>query len=244
MKMNNKKQNSKGNFFTRKQFELLIVCITTGFIIGYSYNQAKDNRQTSAIKSELFEQEDSYREELIEQQERNKELTEEANMLQDKIRHYEKKFASNEKDSKKLVQEAEDLRLLLGDLNSEGKGIRITLQDGDYDPKSANPNDYIVHESHVFKLLNELKISGAQAIAINGQRVMANSYIRCNGPVITIDGKQHPAPFVIEAIGDSGTLRASLNLSGGVVDQLLNDNIVVSLEENQKLMMPNVKVES
>ncbi|MFJ5765273.1 DUF881 domain-containing protein [Lysinibacillus sp. NPDC093210] len=242
--MNNKKQNSKGNFFTRKQFELLIVCITTGFIIGYSYNQAKDNRQTSSIKSELFEQEDTYREELIEQQERNKELKEEANKLQEKIRNYEKEFASNEKDSKQLVQEAEDLRLLLGDLSSEGKGIRITLQDGDYDPKSVNPNDYIVHESHVFKLLNELKISGAQAIAINGQRVLANSYIRCNGPVITIDGKQHPAPFVIEAIGDSTTLRASLNLSGGVVDQLLNDNIVVSLEENQKLTMPNVKVES
>ncbi|MEK8196821.1 DUF881 domain-containing protein [Lysinibacillus sp. FSL M8-0134] len=241
--MNNKK-NSKGNFFTRKQFELLIVCVTTGFIIGYSYNQAKDNREAGAIDSELFEQEDSYREELITQQERNKELTEELNTLQEQIRKYEKSFASNEKDYKKLVEQAEDLRLLLGELKSEGKGIRITLQDGDYDPKSFNPNDYIVHESHVFKLMNELKISGAQAIAINGQRVMANSYIRCNGPVITIDGTQHPAPFVIEAVGDSETLMASLNLSGGVVDQLLNDNIVVSLEENQKLTMPKVKVES
>ncbi len=241
--MNNKK-NSKGNFFTRKQFELLIVCVTTGFIIGYSYNQAKDNREAGTIDSELFEQEDSYREELITQQERNKELTEELNTLQEQIRKYEKSFASNEKDYKKLVEQAEDLRLLLGELKSEGKGIRITLQDGDYDPKSLNPNDYIVHESHVFKLMNELKISGAQAIAINGQRVMANSYIRCNGPVITIDGTQHPAPFVIEAVGDSETLMASLNLSGGVVDQLLNDNIVVSLEENQKLTMPKVKVES
>ncbi|QDQ01616.1 DUF881 domain-containing protein [Lysinibacillus fusiformis] len=242
--MNNKKPNSKGNFFSRKQFELLIVCVTTGFIIGYSYNQAKDNRESGAIDSQLFEQEDSYREELIEQQERNKELTEEASALQEKIRKYEKQFASSEKDYQQLVEQAEDLRLLLGDLNAEGKGLRITLQDGDYDPKSVNPNDYIVHESHIFKLLNELKISGAQAIAINGQRIMANSYIRCNGPVITIDGKQHPAPFVIEAVGDSATLSASLNLSGGVVDQLVNDNIVVSLEGNQKLTMPNVKIES
>jgi len=236
--------NSKGSFFTRKQFELLIVCVTTGFIIGYSYNQAKDNREAGTINSELFEQEDSYREELITQQERNKELTEELNSLQEQIRKYEKSFASDEKDYKKLVEQAEDLRLLLGELKSDGKGIRITLQDGDYDPKSLNPNDYIVHESHVFKLLNELKISGAQAIAINGQRVMANSYIRCNGPVITIDGTQHPAPFVIEAVGDSDTLMASLNLNGGVVDQLLNGNIVVSLEEHQKLTMPRVKVES
>lgn len=222
----------------------MIVCVTTGFIIGYSYNQAKDNREAGTISSELFEQEDSYREELITQQERNKELTEELNSLQEQIRKYEKSFASDEKDYKKLVEQAEDLRLLLGELKSDGKGIRITLQDGDYDPKSLNPNDYIVHESHVFKLLNELKISGAQAIAINGQRVLANSYIRCNGPVITIDGTQHPAPFVIEAVGDSDTLMASLNLNGGVVDQLLNDNIVVSLEEHQKLTMPRVKVES
>ena len=241
--MNNKK-NSKGSFFSRKQFELLIVCVTTGFIIGYSYNQAKDNREAGTINSELYEQEDSYREELITQQERNKELTEELNSLQEQIRKYEKSFASDEKDYKKLVEQAEDLRLLLGELKSDGKGIRITLQDGDYDPKSLNPNDYIVHESHVFKLLNELKISGAQAIAINGQRVLANSYIRCNGPVITIDGTQHPAPFVREAVGDSDTLMASLNLNGGVVDQLLNDNIVVSLEEHQKLTMPRVKVES
>ncbi|MFJ7730543.1 DUF881 domain-containing protein [Lysinibacillus sp. NPDC097231] len=242
--MNNKGMNSKGNFFSRKQFQLLIVCVTMGFIVGYSYNQAKDNRDASSINSKLFEQEDSYREELIAQQERNKELSEEANALQEKIRKYEKSFVAGEKNYKNLVEEAEDLRLLLGDINAEGKGIRLTLQDGDYDPKSANPNEYIVHESHVFKLLNELKISGAQAIAINGQRVLANSYIRCNGPVITIDGKQHPAPFVIEAVGNSTTLAASLNLNGGVVDQLLNDNIVVSLEENQKLTMPSVKVES
>ncbi|WP_341301851.1 DUF881 domain-containing protein [Lysinibacillus sp. FSL H8-0500] len=241
--MNNKK-NSKGSFFTRRQFELLIVCITTGFIIGYSYNQAQDKREAGTIDSELFEQEESYREELITQQERNKELSEELNSLQEQIRKYEKSFVADEKAYQKLVEQAEDLRLLLGELKGEGKGVRITLQDGDYDPKSFNPNEYIVHESHIFKLLNELKISGAQAIAINGQRVMATSYIRCNGPVITIDGTQHPAPFVIEAIGDAKTLLASLNLNGGVVDQLLNDNIVVSLEESQKLTMPKAKVES
>ncbi len=55
-----------------------------GFIIGYSYNQAKDNRNAGSIDSELFEQEDSYREELITQQERNKVLAEEANSLQEK----------------------------------------------------------------------------------------------------------------------------------------------------------------
>ena len=241
--MNNNK-TSQGNFFPRRQFELLIVCITTGFIIGYSYNQAKDDKMSSSLNSQLFAQEDSYREELIDQQERNRELSQVSSRLQDEIREYEKKFASNENEYEQLVEEAEDLRLLLGDVTGEGRGIRVTLQDGEYDPTSVNPNDYIVHESHVFKVLNELKISGAQAIAINGQRLMANSFIQCNGPVITIDGKHHPAPFVIEAVGDSATLSASLNLKGGVMNQLLNENIVVTLEENQQLVMSKVKVES
>ena len=241
--MNNKK-NNKGNFLSRKQFELLIVCMTTGFIIGYSYNQAKDSNMSSTINSQLFSQEYSYREDLIAQQERNKELAKESNQLQEQIRAYEKKFASNENDYEQLVEAAEDLRLLLGDVPGEGKGIRITLQDGEYDRASVNPNDYIVHESHVFKVLNELKISGAQAISINGQRLMANSFIQCNGPVITVDGKHHPAPFVIEAVGDSTTLSASLNLKGGVIHQLLNENIVVTLEENQKLVMSKVNEEN
>ena len=80
----------------------------------------------------------------------------------------------------------------------------MTLKDADYDPIEQNPNDYIVHESHIFRVVNELRISGAQGIAINGQRITSNSYIKCTGPVITIDGRTFPAPFVIEAIGDIG----------------------------------------
>lgn len=118
--------------------------------------------------------------------------------------------------------------------------MTVTLQDAEYDPKSVNPNDYIVHESHVFKVLNELKISGAQAIAINGHRLKANSYIKCNGPVITIDDDQFPAPFVIEAVGDPKVLSAGLTLAGGVYDQLIDDNIIVTIDGSKQLVMPAV----
>ena len=77
--------------------------------------------------------------------------------------------SNSEAEYKELVKQAEDLRLLIGDIAGTGSGIRITLKDGDYDPMSINPNDYIVHESHIFKIVNELKISGAEAIAINGR---------------------------------------------------------------------------
>ncbi|MCP1143943.1 DUF881 domain-containing protein [Lysinibacillus endophyticus] len=235
--MKKRNYNSK---FTKKQFIVLIVCISTGFMIGYSYNLAKDEVK---MNSNYLEQEESYREELISQQERNKELTEELIALQTKRREYEKDFAENEEDYEHLLKEAENLRLLLGEIPAHGEGIRVTLKDGEYNPNSTNPNEYIVHESHVFNVINELKVSGAEAISINGQRLKSNSYIRCNGPVITIDGKQYPAPFIIEAVGDRETLISALKITGGVFDQLLNDRIVVTIEENDYIQMPSINDE-
>lgn len=236
--MKNRLQNK--NKFTRKKFIILIVCITTGFIIGYSYNLTKDEKK---INNTYLQQEESYREELIDQKERNKELMDELNHLQEQIRKYENNFASNEEESQKLVEEANKLRLVLGEIPSQGQGIKVTLKDGEYDTKTTNPNEYIVHESHIFMVINELKISGAEAISINGQRLKTNSYISCNGPVITIDGKQYPAPFVIEAIGDADSLISSLKLVGGVFDKLLNDRIVVTIEKSEQIQMSSVNAE-
>ena len=136
---------------------LFIVCLITGFIIGFSYNLSKDKRTLSSASSQ-FEQENQYLEDLIRQKERNKELAGELAELEEKIRTYEKQYSSNEAQYEQNIEDAEQLRLLLGLSAGAGEGIKITLQDGDYNAQSTNPNDYIVHESHIFKVLNELKI--------------------------------------------------------------------------------------
>lgn len=221
---------------------LFIVCIITGFIIGFSYNLSKDKRTLSAASSQ-YEQENQYMEELISQKERSKELVNELAELEEKIRSYEKKYSSNEAQYEQNIQDAEQLRLLLGLSEGVGKGIKITLQDGDYNPQLTNPNEYIVHDSHIFKVLNELKIAGAEALSINGQRLKTNSYISCNGPVITIDGQQYPAPFVIEAVGNQDALISSLELIGGVFDQLLNEHVVVTIERSSLVEMATINEE-
>lgn len=238
--MKNSTQNKKKYVFKRKYFILLVVCIITGFIIGYSYNISKDDGKESSLSNVYYQQGEAYRAELIRQQERNKELAEELNELQEKIRYYEKQFATNEEQYEKLVGRAEQLRLLLGELPGVGEGISVVLKDAQYDGNQSNPNDYIVHESHIFQVIQELKISGAEAISINGQRLKTNSYISCNGPVITIDGYQYPAPFVIEAIGNPDTLISALEIPGGTVDQLLNDQVVITLEKHSQITMPSI----
>ena len=218
-----------------------MVSLVLGFILAYSYSISSNDTKENASDVSSFQEQEKYREKLVEQKERNKELTEEIIVKQQKVRDYEQSFVKSEESVEELVEEAELLRLLIGDIPSQGKGITVSLEDGAYNPSKENPNDYIVHESHVFKVINELKISGAEAISINGQRLHANSYIRCTGPVIMIDGRTFPAPFTIEAVGDPKVLLASVNLGGGVVDQLASDNIVVTVGEKDLITMPALR---
>lgn len=221
-----------------------VVFLVLGFILAFSYRTLGSNQEADALESSVFLKEEAYREELISQQERNKELTDEIAAKQEEIREFERSFSTREEDHAILVDKARDLRLLLGAIPAVGQGVIVTLKDADYDPIEQNPNDYIVHESHVLRVVNELRISGAQGIAINGQRITANSYIKCTGPVITIDGRTFPAPFVIEAIGDMDVLTSSLYLKGGVIDGLIRDNIVVTTEQSKEIRLSALRDES
>ncbi|WP_156450441.1 DUF881 domain-containing protein [Sporosarcina sp. HYO08] len=207
-----------------------IVFLVLGFILAFSYRTLGKNNDVVDLESGTFLHEQQYREELIGQQERNKELSDEIASKQNEIREYEQSFSTQEKDHEVLVEEAKDLRLLLGAIPAVGQGVKVTLRDAEYDPIEQNPNDYIVHESHVLRVINELRIAGAQGLAINGQRITSYSSIKCTGPVITVDGRTFPAPFVIEAVGDMEVLSAALHLKGGVIDSLLRDHIVVTTE--------------
>jgi len=221
-----------------------VVFIVLGFILAFSYRTLGKNSELDNLQSTSFAEEEKYREELIEQQERNKELSDEIGAKQEDIRTYERSFSNREEDHADLVNEAKNLRLLLGVIPAVGPGVKVTLKDAEYDPVEQNPNDYIVHESHIFRVVNELRISGAQGLAINGQRITANSYISCTGPVITVDGRTFPAPFVIEAIGEAEVLTAALHLKGGVVDGLIRDNIIVTTEQVKDMRLSALGDES
>ncbi|MEH7106855.1 MULTISPECIES: DUF881 domain-containing protein [Bacillaceae] len=216
---------------------LSLVCLVLGFILAFSYHLTQTQNQKPKMSDKQYEKTLALRDQLIAQEEKNRELQKELKQKQDKVQDNEKDLAKEAQVFQNMAEDAEKYRMFLGKVKVKGKGIKITLSDGAYDPTENNVNNYLVHEHHVFKVVNELYISGASAVAINGQRLTSHSYIVCNGPVITVDGVQHPAPFVITAIGDSDVLASSINLTGGVKDQLINDNIVVALEKDNDIVL-------
>ena len=225
----------------RRNVIFSLVFLVLGFMISFSYqNTRKDDGQE--ISESQFERDLDLRNELIEQEEKNNELYKELKGTQRKLVQLEKDLSNEAETYYNLAEDAEKYRIYLGKVAVKGEGIQITLEDGEYNPKEDNVSNYLVHEHHVFKVINELYISGAQAISINGQRLSHNSYILCNGPVIEVDGYQHPAPFVITAIGDSDVLEGAININGGVKDLLVNDNVRFTLEKKRTIQMDPLKV--
>ncbi len=229
-----KKIKLKGNHVI-----LSLVFLVLGYMVALSYhftqkqNASKDKNLTDRQWSQTI----SLRNELISQEETNRKLQKELETKQTKVLENEKSLSKETQVNFNLAEDAEKYRMFLGQVKVRGEGVKVSLSDGAYNPKVDNVNSYLVHEYQVFKVVNELYISGAAAVAINGQRLASNSYIVCTGPVITVDGNQYPAPFVITAIGDPEILASALNLTGGVKDQLVNDNIVFSLEKEDEIVM-------
>ena len=140
------------------------------------------------FRSRQWEQQLNLRTELNEQEQKNRELQKELNTKQEKVRKIETNLSKEAQIFFNMAEDAEKYRMFLGKVKVSGKGVKVTLTDGEYNPNEENINNYLVHEHHVFKVINELYISGAAAIAINGQRISHNSYVLCTGPVITVDG--------------------------------------------------------
>ncbi len=216
---------------------LSLIFLVLGFLISYSYQLTKEKNNNQTLSSEQWDKEYETRSLLIEEEKTNKTLQEELYKKQEEVKKIEESLKSQKQVYYNLVEDVEKYRMYVGDLPVKGEGVEISLEDASYVPDSENVNNYIVHESHIFKVINELYISGADAISINGQRLNSNSYIFCNGPVITVDGNQFPAPFVISAIGDPSVLIPALKIAGGVIDQLTYDNIVVSVQEKDEIKM-------
>ncbi|WP_458413981.1 DUF881 domain-containing protein [Schinkia sp. CFF1] len=218
-----------------KHVILSFVTIVLGFLLSFSY-QFTNSRTGTIAEGKQWQREFEYREKLIRLEETTRRLQQELNQKQQSVREVEVNLAQQEKSFKSLLEDVEKLRMFAGEVQVKGPGVEITLKDASYVKLEDNANNYIVHEGHVHKVINELLTAGAKAIAINGQRLVQNSYIACIGPVISVDGNEYSAPFVISAIGDPEVLYSSLVILDGVRDQLVMDNIEVKIEKKDELI--------
>ena len=103
---------------------------------------------------------------------------------------------------------------------------------------SMTGDSAIIHDSDIRTVVNELFASGAEAISINGERLVSTSSIRCVGPTVLVNNTRLSIPFEITAIGDSKTLEAGLIVKGGIVDTLTPWGIDIKITRHTKVEVP------
>ena len=145
---------------------------------------------------------------------------------------------SGEQSDQALLDEIAYLQLAAGMTDVVGPGIEVVLEDSTAANTSGDEADYLIHDSDILSVVNELRDAGAEALSLNGNRILATSEIRCSGSVVTINGRRTSAPFVIDAIGDTDTMFNALMMRNGVVDVLKQWSIQVSATEVDELLVP------
>lgn len=180
-------------------------------------NDAPQNSTESVRAAELSEQ-------LLQEKDKNQALYSELLTAREELEKFREEAANSGDYAKVLASQLERAEIASGQTAVKGPGISVTLMDSDA-PNTLGPgseNSYILHDSDLLAVINELRAAGAEALSLNGERLLATSEIRCAGATVSVNNNRYSAPFVIKAIGDPTILENALTMRGGVKDQLEN----------------------
>lgn len=137
------------------------------------------------------------------------------------------------------TSEIERLRGAAGFAPLRGAGIRLTLGDSEAPLEPGeDPNLLLLHDSDLLRLVNDLRVAGANGIALSGERLLATSEIRCAGPTISVNGRRIAVPVEIAAVGNPGRLEAGLQRSGGILGYLAQLDFYYRLRRVTELTLP------
>ena len=182
---------------------------------------------------------------LADEKERNGVLESEIKDLRAKLNQYESALGGGGSQTGLLRTELRSAQVQAGLVAVKGEGVQVTLQDSRKKPPlDASPelmDDYNIHDYDIRDFVNELLASGAEAIAVNDQRIIANTSIRCVGPTIQINNAAMAPPFVITAIGPAEDMDAALKMRGGVLDmfRVMDDlSDMVKIIKRKDLVVP------
>jgi uncharacterized protein YlxW (UPF0749 family) len=150
------------------------------------------------------------------------------------------KYDNGDKNKYKVLDEIQKEvsynNLILGKTDVEGQGIKITLDDGIIDP--YDPNRTLVHDIDIFSVINDLRSAGAEAISVNGYRVVYDNYALCVGAPIQLNGIKIVRPFYINAIGNKDVLYNYLTLEPTRIKSLKLREVKVDIVkiDNMKIL--------
>ncbi|MGC4045387.1 MAG: DUF881 domain-containing protein [Armatimonas sp.] len=170
--------------------------------------------------------------------------------LRKQLGKYREAAVNDDSHAAKMVSEELDkANLALGLQAATGPGITVTLRDAKNIPpeiKKMGPEAYAelvkpynIHDADILTVVNELRAAGAEAVAVNDQRVTPWTAIRCVGPTVLINNIPVAPPFEIKAVGNKDTMMSALLINGGARDTIAEkDPTMFSVDKFDSLTLP------
>ena len=165
--------------------ERMTIIITIGIacfvLVMIMFMQFKIVYETDITSIERMREED-LQIELANWKAKYEESEKQYNEIVETMKKYKEESSSDTQTKKKLEKELKKLELMLGTTNVSGTGITITLEEENNSTKRIDADELMI-------IVNYLRDAGAEAIEINGERIVdstffayiGNSYIKVNG---------------------------------------------------------------
>ncbi|MFC9700786.1 DUF881 domain-containing protein [Streptomyces sp. NPDC056943] len=206
---------------TRAQLIVALLLFVLGLGLAIQVSSTSEN---SALRG--ARQEDLVRI-LDELDDRTQRLEDEKARLEKQRSELESSSDQAEEARKQTQEKERQLGILAGTVAAEGPGITLTIGD----PSGAVESDMLLDA------IQELRAAGAEAIQVNGVRVVADSYFTGSGDDMRIDGTKVAAPYVFKVIGKPEDLEPALNIPGGVVQTLEKEQATATVERAPKIVV-------
>lgn len=221
--------NKKGICLT---LGIMCFALTAGICI-----QIKTVKSTNSAVSQSYT-ENNLRAEVLKYKEKYDNKIKEIEKIDEELEKAISTATANNSELEEAKNQIVEGNKIIGLTEVKGPGVIINVADSELDSSlSADPSRLLVHDKDILCIVNELKNAGAEAIAINGQRVISTTAIICGGNIININGERIGSPFTIQAIGLPETL-ANLDRPGGYLKDLRERKIQVDLKKSNNITIP------
>jgi len=212
-----------------------IVCLLMAFLVTMQiksviYNHAVTTEESLRVEDLLVQ--------LNSERAKNENMSEIITSLKSDLQSFKDEAAENGEYSKTILNQLDKAEILAGLVDVEGTGVTITVKDSTVKNTIGDANAYVIHDSDLLLIINELCDAGAEAISINGERVVSTTEIRCAGATVSVNNSRYAQPFVINAIGDPVNLENALLMRGGVYDTLSTWGLEINIKKVSNVQVP------
>lgn len=187
---------------------LAAVFVVLGFMLATAFNTSSRALDARAGRSSDLVG-------VVRDMEREREdLKARLSALRDRVADAQREAAAETGVRESFADDLDEARAAAGLTPVKGRGVEVVLTDAATVPEGADPTDCVIHDSDIAATVNALFAAGAEAVSVNGERVVASTPIRCAGTTVLVNSTRVGAPYVIMAVGEPQALEKALSADG------------------------------